>query len=75
MSSAAPRAGLDLESARSDYDALVARGMTLNLTRGQPDATVRLAPTFPVLGEVEAAMAGVAVCLRLALASSGTAGR
>jgi DNA-binding transcriptional MocR family regulator len=32
------------------------------------DATIRLAPTFPPLPEVEKAMAGVAVCIRLALA-------
>ena len=29
---------------------------------------IRLAPTFPVLDEVERAMAGVAVCVKLALA-------
>ena len=32
------------------------------------DATIRLAPTFPPLDEVERAMAGVAVCVQLALA-------
>jgi DNA-binding transcriptional MocR family regulator len=32
------------------------------------DAIIRLAPTFPVLDEVEKAMAGVAVCVKLALA-------
>jgi DNA-binding transcriptional MocR family regulator len=32
------------------------------------DSVIRLAPTFPVLDEVEKAMAGVAVCVRLALA-------
>ncbi|WP_300013480.1 aminotransferase class I/II-fold pyridoxal phosphate-dependent enzyme [Pseudonocardia sp.] len=32
------------------------------------DATIRLAPTFPPLDEVEKAMAGVAVCVKLALA-------
>ena len=30
------------------------------------DRNIRLAPTFPALGEVEAAMAGVAVCVELA---------
>ena len=30
------------------------------------DRNIRLAPTFPVLGEVETAMAGVAVCVELA---------
>lgn len=33
------------------------------------DATIRLAPTFPPLDEVEKAMRGVAVCVELALAS------
>ncbi len=33
------------------------------------DATIRLAPTFPPLAEVEKAMRGVAVCVELALAS------
>ena len=32
------------------------------------DAIIRLAPTFPVLDEVEKAMTGVAVCVKLALA-------
>ncbi|MBW0089834.1 aminotransferase [Pseudonocardia sp. KRD-184] len=32
------------------------------------DAIIRLAPTFPPLDEVEKAMAGVAVCVKLALA-------
>jgi DNA-binding transcriptional MocR family regulator len=34
------------------------------------DAIIRLAPTFPPLDEVEKAMAGVAVCVKLALASA-----
>jgi DNA-binding transcriptional MocR family regulator len=34
------------------------------------DATIRLAPTFPPLDEVEKAMAGVAVCVKLALATA-----
>lgn len=33
------------------------------------DATIRLAPTFPPLDEVEKAMRGVAVCVELALAT------
>jgi DNA-binding transcriptional MocR family regulator len=33
------------------------------------DATIRLAPTFPPLDEVEKAMRGVAVCVELALAN------
>jgi DNA-binding transcriptional MocR family regulator len=32
------------------------------------DAVIRLAPTFPALAEVEQAMAGVATCVKLALA-------
>ncbi len=34
------------------------------------DAVIRLAPTFPPLDEVEKAMAGVAVCVKLALAQA-----
>ncbi|GAA2571357.1 aminotransferase class I/II-fold pyridoxal phosphate-dependent enzyme [Pseudonocardia hydrocarbonoxydans] len=34
------------------------------------DAIIRLAPTFPPLDEVEKAMAGVAVCVKLALATA-----
>ncbi|WP_235535823.1 aminotransferase class I/II-fold pyridoxal phosphate-dependent enzyme [Nocardioides sp. Root190] len=34
------------------------------------DRNIRLAPTFPVLSEVEAAMAGVAVCVELAALES-----
>ncbi|GAA4813885.1 aminotransferase class I/II-fold pyridoxal phosphate-dependent enzyme [Nocardioides caeni] len=34
------------------------------------DRNIRLAPTFPVLAEVEAAMAGVAVCVELAALES-----
>ncbi len=37
------------------------------------DRNIRLAPTFPVLAEVEAAMAGVAVCVELAALESLTA--
>ena len=38
------------------------------------DRNIRLAPTFPVLAEVETAMAGVAVCVALAAAEQLTAG-
>jgi len=55
--------------------ALTPAGVTHPYGKDPQDATIRLAPTFPVLEEVEAAMAGVAVCLRLALASTGAAGR
>ena len=34
------------------------------------DRNIRLAPTFPVLPEVETAMAGVATCVALAAAES-----
>lgn len=37
------------------------------------DRNIRLAPTFPVLAEVEAAMAGVAVCVELAALEKLTA--
>ena len=38
------------------------------------DRNIRLAPTFPVLAEVEAAMAGVAVCVELAAVEQLAAG-
>jgi DNA-binding transcriptional MocR family regulator len=38
------------------------------------DRNIRLAPTFPVLDEVQAAMAGVAVCVELAALESLTRG-
>lgn len=48
--------------------ALTPAGATHPYGRDPQDATIRLAPTFPVLDEVEKAMAGVAVCVKLALA-------
>ena len=48
--------------------ALTPAGATHPYGEDPEDATIRLAPTFPVLDEVERAMAGVAVCVRLALA-------
>ena len=39
------------------------------------DRNIRLAPTFPVLVEVETAMAGVATCVALAAAERLTAGQ
>ena len=39
------------------------------------DRNIRLAPTFPVLAEVETAMAGVATCVALAAAERLTAGQ
>jgi len=48
--------------------ALTPAGATHPYGNDPQDAVIRLAPTFPVLDEVEKAMAGVAVCVRLALA-------
>ncbi|HXV94247.1 MAG TPA: aminotransferase class I/II-fold pyridoxal phosphate-dependent enzyme, partial [Pseudonocardia sp.] len=48
--------------------ALTPAGATHPYGKDPQDATIRLAPTFPPLAEVERAMAGVAVCVRLALA-------
>jgi DNA-binding transcriptional MocR family regulator len=51
--------------------ALTPAGATHPHGKDPDDAVIRLAPTFPVLDEVEQAMAGVAVCVRLALAQRG----
>ena len=48
--------------------ALTPAGATHPYGQDPRDAVIRLAPTFPVLDEVEKAMSGVAVCVRLALA-------
>ena len=48
--------------------ALTPAGATHPYGKDPDDAVIRLAPTFPVLDEVEKAMAGVAVCVNLALA-------
>jgi DNA-binding transcriptional MocR family regulator len=48
--------------------ALTPAGATHPYGKDPEDAIIRLAPTFPVLDEVEKAMSGVAVCVRLALA-------
>ncbi len=48
--------------------ALTPAGATHPYGKDPDDAIIRLAPTFPVLDEVEKAMTGVAVCVRLALA-------
>ena len=53
--------------------ALTPAGATHPYGEDPQDATIRLAPTFPPLPEVEKAMAGVAVCVRLALAERGAA--
>jgi DNA-binding transcriptional MocR family regulator len=51
--------------------ALTPAGATHPYGKDPEDAVIRLAPTFPVLDEVEQAMSGVAVCVRLALAQRG----
>jgi DNA-binding transcriptional MocR family regulator len=48
--------------------ALTPAGATHPYGNDPRDAVIRLAPTFPVLDEVERAMAGVAVCVKLAIA-------
>jgi DNA-binding transcriptional MocR family regulator len=48
--------------------ALTPAGATHPYGKDPDDAVIRLAPTFPVLDEVEQAMEGVAVCVNLALA-------
>jgi DNA-binding transcriptional MocR family regulator len=53
--------------------ALTPAGATHPYGEDPQDRTIRLAPTFPPLLEVEKAMAGVAVCVRLALAERGAA--
>jgi DNA-binding transcriptional MocR family regulator len=50
--------------------ALTPAGATHPYGDDPADAVIRLAPTFPPLAEVEKAMAGVAVCVRLALAQN-----
>ncbi|WP_028927387.1 aminotransferase class I/II-fold pyridoxal phosphate-dependent enzyme [Pseudonocardia acaciae] len=51
--------------------ALTPAGATHPYGKDPDDAIIRLAPTFPPLAQVERAIAAVAVCLRLALATSG----
>lgn len=55
--------------------ALTPAGATHPHGKDPRDATIRLAPTFPVLDEVERAMAGVVVCVRLALATREASSR
>jgi DNA-binding transcriptional MocR family regulator len=50
--------------------ALTAAGSAFPHGNDPRDRNIRLAPTFPVLSEVEAAMAGVAVCVELAALES-----
>jgi DNA-binding transcriptional MocR family regulator len=53
--------------------ALTPAGATHPYGEDPQDSTIRLAPTFPPLPEVEKAMAGVVACVRLTLAERGTA--
>ena len=55
--------------------ALTPAGSSFPLGRDPRDRNIRLAPTFPVLAEVETAMAGVATCVALAAAEQLSAGR
>ncbi|MGL4746081.1 MAG: aminotransferase, partial [Dermatophilaceae bacterium] len=54
--------------------ALTPAGASFPHGRDPRDRNIRLAPSFPVLGEVETAMAGVATCVALASAEQLTAG-
>jgi DNA-binding transcriptional MocR family regulator len=49
--------------------ALTPAGATHPYGKDPEDRIIRLAPTFPVLAEVEKAMTGVTTCVRLAIAS------
>lgn len=53
--------------------ALTPAGSAFPHSNDPNDRNIRLAPTFPVLAEVEAAMAGVAVCVELAALETLTA--
>ncbi|MEO7058087.1 MAG: aminotransferase class I/II-fold pyridoxal phosphate-dependent enzyme [Lapillicoccus sp.] len=53
--------------------ALTPAGSSFPLGQDPRDRNIRLAPTFPLLAEVEAAMAGVATCVALAAAEKLTA--
>ena len=48
--------------------ALTPAGSTHPYGKDPDDKYIRLAPTYPVLDEVQKAMEGVAVCVKLALA-------
>jgi DNA-binding transcriptional MocR family regulator len=70
--------GLASEVVRLAKDAGIAltpAGATHPYGKDPHDAIIRLAPTYPVLEEVERAMTAVAACLRLALASAAAGGR
>jgi len=55
--------------------ALTPAGSSFPLAKDPRDRNIRLAPTFPVLDEVETAMAGVATCVALAAAERLSTGR
>ena len=55
--------------------ALTPAGASYPLGQDPRDRNIRLAPTFPVLAEVETAMAGVATCVALAAAERLQASR
>lgn len=49
--------------------ALTSAGATHPYGRDPEDTTIRIAPTYPELAEIEAAITGLAVCVRLAAAN------
>ena len=53
---------------------LTPAGASYPYGKDEHDRNIRLAPSFPTLGEVETAMAGVATCVALAAAESLAAG-
>lgn len=57
-----------VELAKAAGIALTPAGSSFPLGQDPRDRNIRLAPTFPALGEVETAMAGVATCVALAAA-------
>lgn len=59
-----------VELAKAAGIALTPAGASFPHGRDPRDRNIRLAPTFPSLGEVETAMAGVATCVALAAAES-----
>jgi DNA-binding transcriptional MocR family regulator len=61
-----------VELAKGAGIALTPAGASFPLGHDPRDRNIRLAPTFPVLPEVETAMAGVATCVLLAAAEKLT---
>jgi len=62
-----------VQLARQAGISLTPAGSSFPLGHDPYDRNIRLAPTFPVLAEVETAMAGVATCVALAAAEQLTA--